>query len=72
MFEMPAVDECIAAKQREVERQGLAEEILREWLLPRYGPALRRMRAARAGKSARTRKQYESRFELFADDTTPR
>ena len=66
MFEMHSIDECVAAKQREMDREGLAEEILSSRLLPRFGAALRRLRAQRAGKAARAR-QYQKCFELFSD-----
>ena len=67
MFEMHSIDECVAAKQREMDREGLAEEILSSRLLPRFGAAQRKLRAQRAGKAARTARQYQQRFELFSD-----
>jgi hypothetical protein len=54
--------EAITVFEREVTEQAAADEMLLEWLLPKYSLALRRMRAARAGNI----EKHQAAFDFFA------
>jgi hypothetical protein len=57
-----SLDEAVAALEREVAGQAASDELLTEWLLPKYSLALRRMRAAGAGKTD----HHQAAFDLFS------
>jgi hypothetical protein len=54
-------------EQAELDRQEREELFLEKTILPRFGKAIRRIRAVREGKAARTALQYENRFDRFRD-----